>query len=65
MTRLFTLNQKWVMSKTGIYVQLIKMPKFLEKVYTPDSIDMVYKKGPKKGKGKINIIQFSEFINNK
>ena len=68
MTRLFKLNQKWVYQKYGIYVQLVKMPSFLSKVYVPNSIkkDMYYKRGKKKGQSKLKkILSLNEFINEK
>jgi hypothetical protein len=36
MTRLFKLNQKWVYSKYGIYVELVIPEKLFEKTFCPD-----------------------------
>ena len=35
MTRLFTINQKWVYDKYGILVNLVKIPSFFKKTFTP------------------------------
>ena len=37
MTRLFSLNQKWVYQKYGIYYNLVKVPKIFEKTFTPEA----------------------------
>jgi len=35
MTRLFTINQKWVFSKFGIIINLCKLPKHFKDTFTP------------------------------
>jgi hypothetical protein len=35
MTRLFKINQKWVYSKTGELINLVKVPDIFEKTFTP------------------------------
>lgn len=65
MTRLFKLNQKWVYQMYDTYIQLVKMPKFLNKLYVPVSLQdaMTYKKGNKKGQSKLSTSRsFDEFI---
>lgn len=37
MTRLFSLNQKWVYQRYGIYYNLVKVPKIFEKTFTPEA----------------------------
>lgn len=37
MTRLFSLNQKWIYQKYGIYYNLVKVPKIFEKTFTPEA----------------------------
>jgi len=36
MTRLFRINQKWVAKETGIIVNLVKIPSFFKKTFTPE-----------------------------
>lgn len=58
MQRLFSINQKWVHSATGIYVQKVIPQPLFGTSFTPkklvESPDMIYKVGSKKGKSKIN-----------
>lgn len=35
MTRAFVLNQKWILCQKGIYVELVKIPDFFRKTFTP------------------------------
>ena len=36
MTRLFTLNQKWLYSKYGLYVTLVKLPTLFKQTFVPE-----------------------------
>ena len=36
MTRLFKQNQAWIYDRYGIYVNLVKIPDFFKKTFTPD-----------------------------
>lgn len=69
MQRQFSINQKWVYSKHGIFVQKIIPQVLFEKTFTPKKVindpDMIYKKGDKAGKTKIKwkIKTLKEFIN--
>jgi hypothetical protein len=37
MLRIFSLNQKWIYQRYGIYYNLVKVPKIFEKTFTPEA----------------------------
>lgn len=68
MQRLFTINQKWVYEKTGIYVQKIIPQELFDKTFTPKNVisdpDLIYKKGALEGMSKIkwNVRSLEDFL---
>jgi len=44
MTRLFTINQKWVLEKYNVYIELCKLPSLFKKTFTPKKYLLTEKK---------------------
>jgi len=62
MTREFKINQKWVMDKYSVFVQLIKTPSFFKKTFTPNRFLFCNNKSAQPRKIKFNIRARDEFF---
>lgn len=61
MTRLFTVNQKWVYAKYGIYVQKIVPEKLFKQTFIPDRF-LRTDSGKQKRKIKFKYVRISEYL---
>ena len=62
MTRLATINIKWVYDKYSVVVDMVKLPKFFEKTFTPDRF-LLTDKSMKPRKIKYAPRSLTQFIN--
>jgi len=62
MDRLFSVNQKWMLQKHGIYVQKIVITKLFKKTFTPARYLLTNKSG-KARKIKFKVRTLQEFVN--
>ena len=61
MTRLFSINQKWVLASYGIYVELVKIPSIFKTTFVPLKAMFTPKKGQAK-KFKFNALTCDEYL---